>query len=489
VSAREDDRPRQPASPRRKFVIFTLLASPILLVLSAYLFASFGAGRRLQNAIDEADRLDPGWRLGQLIEKRRPPTPDVNSADVVLSMVRIPPRGEDSTATPEDEKAGPPRGEALEALLTEIAPPARLPASVALGLAAELDVRADAIQLGRQLAGLGEGHYKIAYDPFVYNTRLPHAQDARTAARLLQKDAILRADRGDIQGAVHSARAVLGVGRSFGDEPFAISQVVRFACESLGLIAFERALSQGEADAAALAAIQADFAREEKQPLLLDGLRGERAMLFDILDKLSTGEIDSAQIAKATGNPSMGAVSIAAQFGAFSRHNQAVGLKHMNEAVEIAKRPVQEQRALWIRFSSRNVPVGTVSRLINALCLMLEPAGESFANAHMRTRALLRVGEGLAACERFRMAKGRWPKNLDELAPDYLAGPLIDPYDGKPLRLLRTNEGLSLYAMGQDLKDDGGKLHPKGAAIPGFDVGLRLWDVEKRHAPAKELVP
>ena len=48
-------------------------------------------------------------------------------------------------------------------------------------------------------------------------------------ARLLQADAAIRAHNGDLDGALDSCRAILGAGRSIGDEPFVISQLVRIA--------------------------------------------------------------------------------------------------------------------------------------------------------------------------------------------------------------------------------------------------------------------
>jgi hypothetical protein len=187
------------------------------------------------------------------------------------------------------------------------------------------------------------------------------------------------------------------------------------------------------------------------------------------------------------GGPGGGPLAIATQFGAYGRHNQALALEHMSDAVEISKRPLAEQHELWAQWSRQTAPTGSVSRLMNLLALLLEPAGANFANAYVRSRALLRVGEGLAACERFRIANGRWPDDVNELVPNYVAAPLVDPYDGKPLRMARTSDGLTLYSVGQDLKDDGAKFHPNGAALPGYDVGLRLWNVDKRHAPAETM--
>ena len=54
------------------------------------------------------------------------------------------------------------------------------------------------------------------------DTPLPQTQDVRTVARLLMIDAAIRAHDGNPDGALESCSAILGAGRSIGDEPFLI---------------------------------------------------------------------------------------------------------------------------------------------------------------------------------------------------------------------------------------------------------------------------
>jgi hypothetical protein len=46
---------------------------------------------------------------------------------------------------------------------------------------------------------------------------------------------------------------------------------------------------------------------------------------------------------------------------------------------------------------------------------------------------------------------------------------LVDPFDGKPLRVKQTAEGVIVYSVGPDLKDDGGQFDAVGGK--GWDVG------------------
>jgi hypothetical protein len=67
---------------------------------------------------------------------------------------------------------------------------------------------------------------------------------------------------------------------------------------------------------------------------------------------------------------------------------------------------------------------------------------------------------GLAAV-RFRQAEGRWPKSLEELVPKWMSEAPIDPFTEKPLVYRVEEEGVVVYSIGVDSKDDGGVETPE----------------------------
>ena len=81
--------------------------------------------------------------------------------------------------------------------------------------------------------------------------------------------------------------------------------------------------------------------------------------------------------------------------------------------------------------------------------------------------ANLRLAVTAVALEQFRAAHdNRYPASLSELTPKYLDAPLMDPFDGQPLRYRKQDAGYVLYSIGPDLKDDGGKpMNGKGGDI------------------------
>jgi hypothetical protein len=77
------------------------------------------------------------------------------------------------------------------------------------------------------------------------------------------------------------------------------------------------------------------------------------------------------------------------------------------------------------------------------------------AEAEARKRLLVQA----IALERYRAKHHSYPSRLEELAPEFLSGPLLDFMDGGPARYRRDKDGhFVLYSVGLDGKDDGGQL-------------------------------
>ena len=151
-----------------------------------------------------------------------------------------------------------------------------------------------------------------------------------------------RAAAGDIDDALASAREILGVSRTLGDEPFAVSQLIRMAFDAVAVDVINRTLARGSASEAALAATQKAIADEAAEPLALYASRGERAVMYDVVERLATGKLDVRELSgQKVENLPGGFMD-----DAFYRGEQTILLQKINQAVAIAKRPLPEQPAL-----------------------------------------------------------------------------------------------------------------------------------------------
>src|SRR5206468_10980568 len=106
-----------------------------------------------------------------------------------------------------------------------------------------------------------------------------------------------------------------------------------------------------------------------------------------------------------------------------------------------------------------------------------------------RHHALIRCTLVALAAERHRLRHGTWPATPAEFAPGYLPELPLDPFGGQPLRYKRLPDGVVIYSVGADGIDDGGRISPTLTQQPMTDIGVRLWDVNRRRQAPPEPTP
>jgi hypothetical protein len=457
-----------PSRPRRWLRRSLWVLLPVLLVVGGWLYLVTDATWRLQSATAEADRLDPEWRLAQL-EAKQPVLPDKdNSALRVLVARKLIPTGWGGTI-------------GFWELFQDLPPQPRLNDQQLSALRGELAKAAKAVKEARKLADMPNGRYPIEWAPDFLTTRLDHLQESRQVAALLQMDTLLRTQEGDADGAIRSIQAVLNTGRSIGDAPTAVTQLIRLAQRGLAVHLLERTLAQGEPTPAVLVDLQRRLEEEDMHPSFLIAIRGERAAADQLMEYLEGGGLSQSGIQKeldSTGpdGPSLGERLPLLLPGGIKSQRAAM-LRFMTEAVEIAKLPPEQQKGPLDRWSA-------AARTQPVLVKLFTPALIKVASACQRSSGQLCAAAVLIAAERYRQDRKQLPGSLAELVQaGYLKAVPTDPYDGQPLRFRRLDDGLVVYAVGPDGQDNGGNLRRASSDVPGTDEGLRLWVPEKRRQP------
>jgi hypothetical protein len=454
-------------------ILIGIVLAGIGLTVGAYYYSAHEAEKRLAAAIAATDLLDPYWRFEDLETHREIVPDDSNGALVASAAAQLMPAGWlNFNAKP---------------LLQDREPhtACQLNLEQANVLRAKLKEAAAAVSKARLLKDLPKGRYAVAWSEDAISTLLPHLQKTRELANLLSYDAMLRAHDKDLDGALESCQAMLNLSRSIGDEPTYISALVRIAIRAVALGRLEQVLSQGQASEAALAALQQASQEEEKFPLLLAASRGERAFGDRLLVFLQKGRPknmvamlggpNSGMIQ--TGNATLDRLIASVRMGSIPT-NRAALLELHNEIIAAVQLPEMERKQHFDDLRARR-------ERLPGLAQLLFPTAEKLAEAIRRSDALMRSTIAALAAERYRLANGRWPESLSGLVPAYLKEVPRDPYDGAPLRLRRLADGLVIYSVGVDGKDNGGTL---GVTV-GTDTGFRLWDVEHRRQPAPPVKP
>jgi hypothetical protein len=471
------DRPPQPVrrSRFRKWLRLGLVL--VTLMVGGYCVLLYLAHRDLHAVFAELDRTDPGWRLDDVEAARKVIPPQENSTTQALAAAALMP---------------PLWGGAEEfyGLFEDLPPEVRLNEQQLMALRTELVKASKAVAQARKLKDMPRGRHPIAYSKDYISTLLPGRQQVRELAALLRYDALLLAEENNGDAALDSCRALLNAGRSLDDEPLFISQLIRMVIRGLAVAEVERTLAQTEPAPAALQELQRLLEREEAAPVMQMVTRGERAGYDRLMEAVQAGDVSYSNLLSnlrlvsgiigASPIKDVSAVELMAQYspGAIALQRAAL-LQYMTEMVEAAKLPAHEQRTRLRELAESRTKRPVLVRL-------LAPSMEKVGLNSSRTQALLRCALVAVAAERYRREHGRWPASGAALVTAGLLKEMAaDPFTGQPLRWRRLDSGLLIYSVGQDGKDDGGKLNRANPQAEGTDVGFQLWDVAKRRQPPR----
>jgi hypothetical protein len=450
-----------------------LLAVPIL----GYLYLSWRADRELDAAIAEIERDDPRWRFNDLVADRKP-IPDAENPAVVCAKIDALLRGKGGNGYDVGEKNW---------RLFDIMPSDhRLNDAQIAVLRETLNKHAEAVKLARTLKDYGgEGRFSIKHTQTFISINLEPLQRCRGVMNMLQHDAMLRAEDGDVAGALGSCQGILVTARAIGDEPYLVAVLIRMAGEAIAVGALERTLAQSEtAPDAQLKAIQDLLQKEIDAPILAQAMRGERGGFDGMIAEMQKGNVKMSVFA---GGPRGGRNLEDWFIDTFPRvllTGRPEYLRLMTQAVNAAKLPPEQQGKAFNEVEQASRKSGAI------VVKLLIPALSKVAEANRRSRANMRCALVGIAAERYRLAHDGWPASLEELVKmGLIASVPLDPYDGQPLRYKLRPDGALVYSVGADGVDNGGNINRDHPFDPGTDQGFELWNVGARRQPPLPVPP
>jgi hypothetical protein len=459
---------------RRRIIFLTVAAAgSIVAVVGLYVYLDYAAQRELLDAIAEADRLDPHWRF-EALQDERVDVPDAENSALLIAAAY--------SKIPKNFLAIAPDGSPTIAdQLADLSPDQRLDAAQLNNLRGELAKVGGAVTMARDIADRPRGRWAVTWNTdFLIATLVPHMDQVQRVRHALVLDGALASAEGATERAMRDCRAVLNTGRSLGDEPMLISQIVRTACAMDAVRALERCMAQGQASEADLVAVQRLLADEAAAPTLLIAMRGDRAAFFQSLEAMRTARFNRAVFMM---KPSrLGERFDIQRDRLLAQGAQPARLRHGTALVEIVKRPTHEQEDQLRKLAE---PKQMLPPLLEGLTRSTD--WTKLVRRFHRAQAAQRCAETAMAAERYRLAEQRWPDNLNALVPRFLAAVPADPFDGQPLRLRCLPDGIVIYSVGPDRTDDDGQLDRSNADAPGTDIGFQLWDAERRvkNAPGQ----
>lgn len=447
-----------PQAPPQRFrwraFLLSMLAALILCPICVFLYFSWATHTAWAEAEAEADRLDPHWRLAELIE-RQPAIADKDNAALHIIAVK------GTTKLNIRDKPN------YETIFKDLSPNVKLNAQQLKLILDSLDAIPEQILEARKLKDMSQGRFSIKFSDDYITTLIPNHHSTVAVSDWLVHDAFLLAHDQKIDEAMASCRASLNCGRVLKDDLFIISHLIRVHIQTHSCKAIERVIAQGEPVDDALQSLQRVIAKDIEDSNWLRPMRGERAGGHHLFQNIRNGQIKSTTLRGIVINGDRPAASsfsgwLADTLPSTMLKDYPEHLRLMTECVEIAKLPIHEQKPLVDAWDKKQ------KESTNPIISLLAPGLAKVYERDCRSQANLRTALVGLACERYRLQHKTWPASLDDLVTAKLLDIVpLDPVDGKSLRYRHEKDNIVIYSIGLD----------------GVEIGFRLWHPEKRAAP------
>lgn len=306
---------------------------------------------------------------------------------------------------------------------------------------------AEALAYAWQAAARPRLRFNRNYDVTPMAVEYPEFAKLKDLARLACAQALMRADAGDLGGALRAWSLNVEIAKQLASETSLFGQLTRYAILALGEDALQKIVKAGRPNPAQCDQLAHGLAALDLNGPFIKSLEFERAAMLETLEE--TYRHHSVVSSDVPVRP----------LGAFAGLDRAAMLRLWEKEIALARKPYRETVGQFDNLD-RDVP-----RYALVTYVMSPLYGRAVA-ARDRAGALVGVMRAGLELEAYRGRFGRYPGSLSELAAALKSRPAEDPFSGKPLVYRRIGKGYLLYSIGPDLKDDGGKPVDYGTAKP-----------------------
>lgn len=332
-----------------------------------------------------------------------------------------------------------------------------------------------------KLEDIGEmpsGRFAIQYDQAdPIKTLLPHTSHVRAASKLVHLDAKLRLISADQAGALRDFALQCRLAGAFSDEPILISRLVQISVQAMAIQTAEEMLRVGAAETASLERMGNEFRAMKQYGTLMWALLGERAFFVETCEAIIGGSMQYVDICSVGGDCNLLPQPFLRMPTFLVRSNQIRGAQLLNMLIDAA----DDSMALIAAAHKMEQEVSSLPRTQMFVKIFMPSLARTVVlNTKISTQ--LDCAITALAAERFRLAEGHLPGTLEQLVPAYLPSVPVDPFDRKPLKVARTEQGIVIYSVDENGIDDGGDVawRKEHVRTRPQDVGFRLNDADHR---------
>lgn len=309
-------------------------------------------------------------------------------------------------------------------------------------------------------AALPHAQFPIHYDE-AFEALLRDLAFLKGVQQTLQLRCAAHLAAGDSAAAFSDATNAINVAELLREEPLLISQLVRYAQLNFAINTVWQGLAEHRWSDSQLEFFQRRLAEIDCLPGIVLAFEGERAGGILALNRM----IQDVQFYNSLTGEGLGLFRfMRALPRSVLRQNQVTLVRFQSQQLaELRTAIAQSQSADLPRcaYEYNEFAEQLASSEFSPYTLMLKmllPVTGKVIHKTARSQSTIQMAIVACALERYRLANGEFPENLQQLAPKYGEIPL-DPMVNEPFHYQRTDDGwFRLYSVGVDGDDDDGRM-------------------------------
>jgi hypothetical protein len=310
---------------------------------------------------------------------------------------------------------------------------------------------------------LPRSRYLIDFSPSL-DTQLSHLGKLGELCRVAEYQSLLTVTSSHPNDAAVSITDMFGMAQTLDEEPNEFSQLARGKLVNRATTILEYCLNTRDLSGITLDGLTSSVAAVQQTNLMARAFIGERAELIPYF------QLRSAWLRKDSENNLTSDYPPTRYWimGVFAR-DLVYYLRVMDTNIAFASLPLPRNLDAIKKISAEATDEieqhpYTSLRYTHPFVLsaIFLPSTGIFLKREAEFATNLRLATTALAIERFRLANGRLPENLNQLTPQFLSAVPIDPFDpaNAGLRYHRLAKGYVIYSVGSDGHDDGGREKP-----------------------------
>lgn len=261
--------------------------------------------------------------------------------------------------------------------------------------------------------------------------------------RIFAVETALLANKGQIEDALDQCRIGFRLSRMLLDEPSLMSGLIAIACSRSSAAALTFVLHRVDIPAG----LMNDWIKE-LDPVVF------RKRFASVISGERAGLLESGEFTPENGSdaprPNRFWVWLARPL---IKAQTRFLLSYYDDLEKIAQKPYSDQLPFHENFEQM---IGKKPLLLRLFPSVITDYRSAFLKEAVLESVFSTIRTGLA-CRLYNAKYGKYPGNLEALAPEFLPEVPIDPFTGKPL-VYKLENGLPLiYSLGSNQKDDGGQ--------------------------------